>query len=111
MIQLPENEKQFLEKKFADVPDRDLIRELLRRGRFREYNCSAEYWKEMRSDDRYMDMIRDKLLYRVAKAIDSDKAALPALITECPDVTDAQYRKTIMTAGIITLNARSRKEG
>lgn len=111
MIELSDDEKRRLAVNYEHIPDRDLIRELLRRGRFREYECSASYWKEMHGEERYMDMMRHGLLHRLAQAVDNDKAALPALVTDRPDVTDAQYRKSILTAGIIVLNARTRKEG
>lgn len=106
MIQLSDDEKRRLEKEFEHVPDRDLIRELLRRGRFRQYESNAVYFKELKGDDRYMDMIRSKLLYTVAHQLDADKDARPAMITEHPEAHDPLYRKTVMTADIIVLNQR-----
>ena len=111
MIELSETEKRMLAAKFADVPDRELIRELLRRGRFRQYEASATYYKELKDDDRYMGMIRHGLLHTVAHQIDDDKDHRPAMIAVRDDVNDYPQRRSIMTSHIVALVARDRKEG
>lgn len=108
MIQLTENEKADLEYVFRGVSDRHLIRELLRRGRFRQYQAHMSFWDEFRQQNSYLDMIRESVLRLLAKTISDDPDKVyPAMLTESPGPRTGE---TILTADIILLSARKEED-
>lgn len=122
MIVLDEHRKANLEMAFQGVPDRDLIQELVRRGRFLELQYSVAFWPEMRESDGYMDNIRERALRGVARGLDKHAALKPALVTERPadDMRDApdvdglvlhtNHPQGILEANVVVLTARDKKE-
>lgn len=118
MIRLGDIEKAKLEGAFKTFTDRDIIRELVRRGRLRQAQASTMFWSEMRSDERYMEVVRDRLLMSCARAIADNENVKPALISEMPDAprlvgTELQRPPgdTRLTADIVFLVARDKAEG
>lgn len=108
MIQLTEDEKVDLEYVFRGTPDRALIRELLRRGRFRQYQAHASFWDDLRCQNSYLDYIRERVLKLLAQTISDDPDKVhPALLTESPG---PRAGESILTADIILLSARKEED-
>lgn len=123
-MKLSDDRKRQLETQFRGVPDHDLIQELLRRERFHRIEANALYWPELREEGGYMDNIRECALRRVAQML-ADSKMRPALITERPYPIAAHNidfklpmsegipsdRQGVLTADVIVLCARDKKEG
>lgn len=119
MIKLSDAEKMLLEDQFEGVPDRDLIRELVRRERLRQVCASVAFWPEMREDDRYMSSVRERVIYTVARGI-ADSDTKPALIVEqdqpSPKLVlfsdgEPMYGQCRLDADVVFLVARNKAEG
>lgn len=107
MIVIDEAEAQALKIRFCDHSDRDMIRELLRRKRFRQYEVSASYHSEMDECSDYMKAMREHLLRLLVKQIEDDTTAKPALTTVLPAVWPG---RGALTADIVCLVARDPRE-
>lgn len=127
MIEIKPDEAHELQARFADFTDRDIIRELVRRGRLRQHESSGLFYREMRDEPHYMDSVKSGLLARVVRKIADDPKTKPALITEryyganpwednklsMDDTNGASpsMLHSVLVADIVYLVARDKKEG
>lgn len=123
MIHLDDHRKANLEMMFQHATDRDLLHELVRRGRFQQIQAHTMFWPEMRDEPRYMDSIRKRVLYLVASAL-ADANIAPVFLQERPhplaaldkdfklpdDVRETMdYSKmSVLTADVIVLRSRDK---
>lgn len=109
MIELTDSEKLALKAAFSGFTDRDIIRELVRRGRLRQVEAHASYWSEMRDDSRYMDHVRSRVLACVANKLADDKENVrPTLLSDEPH---ADIKQRTLSANLVYLVARCAGEG
>lgn len=109
MIKLDDHRKRNLEMMFSSTTDRDLIHELVRRGRLRQTQANAMYYPEMEQDERYMEHIKHRVLSMVARHIADDKEQVfPALFAETRP--DHPKGSASLTADIVYLVARRKEE-
>lgn len=111
MIQLDDHRKANLEMIFASATDKDLIHELIRRGRLRQIQARVAFWPEMREMDNgaYMDSITNLAMCNIAKTLDADGCILKnEYPVERPPVEagDPMSKQTILNADVIVLRAR-----
>lgn len=114
MIRLSDERQRILKAAFDGVPDRDLIQELVRRGRFVQVQHSRVFWKEMRGDDGYMEAIREGVMRGVARTLRDHKSKL--FLESETDVdrfsieTASGAGDAALTADVIALCARDKQE-
>lgn len=117
MIKLDDHRKANLEMMFQGAQDRDLIHELVRRGRFKQIEVNASFWPEMKDADGYMDSVRKHASSMIARILAEDREAAPMLESVYPFPTGvaiegepASERKGLLTADIVVLVARKKTE-
>lgn len=122
MIQLDEHRKRNLEMMFQHAKDRDLLHELVRRGRFTQVQASVLFWPEMRDEPRYMDSIRRRLLAHLAHGL-ADLNITPAVLQEREferASLDKDFKlpagegqpltnQSVLTADLIVLHAKAKE--
>ncbi len=122
MIQLSDDEMLLLEDTFEGVPDKLLIRELVRRKRLRQVEAGTLFYPEiMRTDDNYATNIREHVIRMLAHSIAGMTDVRPALFSEsvAPSIlatSDGLQRprqngEGRLTGDIVFLVARDKKEG
>lgn len=121
MIHLDEHRKANLETMFRHATDRDLLHELVRRGRLQQVKVSALFWPEMRDEPGYMDSIRHRLLRHLAHGL-ADLNITPAVLQEreYPHAAlDKDFKlpasegpprekQSVLTADVIVLHAKAK---
>lgn len=122
MIRLDDHRKANLEMMFQGMPDRDLLHELVRRGRFTQLQASALFWPEMRDEPGYMDSIRRRVLGHLAHGL-ADSNITPPILSELefpraaldgnfklPDSEGKPFAKqSVLVADVIVLHAKAKE--
>lgn len=105
MIVLSEMEAGFLKSMFRGVSDRELVRELLRRGRFGQVQASVIIDDEAKSNLKYFQHMKENLGASVGIAL-SKETERGYVVTVEPDPGAEGHRpRTILRADVIVLRA------
>lgn len=124
MIELDDHRKANLEMMFANATDKDLIHELVRRGRLRQTEAHGLFWPELREEGSYMDKVRETVLLTIVRDIaDDSENVVPALLQERPfdrALADSAFsppksvlltdRQHVLTGNLVFLVGRKKAE-
>jgi hypothetical protein len=109
MIKLDAARQASLEAMFDFADDRDLIQELLRRGRLRQLESATYFWPEMREESGYMDSVKDRTFSALGRALADDRDAAPVIEEMYPISSRAHvHGQGVYHASIIVVAKKER---
>lgn len=91
--------KAILPNRLADVSDRDLIAELIRRKRLHRVEASLPFYGELRDEPGYMDYNRRHAFTALSRVFLDDAALSQSIFNETP----ATPPQRLLTAGLTFL--------